>query len=77
MIRLTKRRLAQLNNAISLDDILHEKFRCHQIALQQEANRLFRHRKRVQVLQRKGKVMEYLRVEDVQFGPDFTRIIVR
>ena len=75
-IRLTKKRMARLHTAISLDDILHEKYRRMHEELQREAQRLFRHRRNIHVVQRRGNVMHVLRVIDVRIGPDFTEVVV-
>lgn len=77
-VRLTKKREDALDCALNFDEILYEKFRRLNDQLHREADRLFRHRKRMMVVQRQdGLVFEQLQVESVEFGPDFTRVIVR
>ena len=77
-MRLTKKRLSELNLALSLDDILYEKFKRLDADLHRKADSLIRNRKRLwRVIKRGKKYDECLQVIDVQEGPDGMLVVVR
>jgi len=78
MIRLTKKRLARLHDALSLDDVLYEKFKREHEWLQREAERIYRRRKILAVYQERGDgVRMRLQVVDVQMLPEGSIVTVR
>lgn len=77
MMRLTKKRLAQLHNALTMDNVLYERFR----RLNEELNRreaAFARRKNVaRVVQRRGKIDTVLQIIDVLKTYDGMYIVCR
>lgn len=76
-VRLTKKRLQALDAALSLDDVLYEKFRRLQKDLQHEYRRLYRAKQVVSVAQRRNDRLHELCIEAIQVSPEGTRIICR
>lgn len=76
-IRLTKRKLAALHSALSMDDVLYEQFRRLQEELNREAAKFARSQKVLSVYQRKGKFNIRMQILEVQKGPDGLVAIVK
>lgn len=75
-IRLTKKRMDALHTALSLDDILYEKYRRLHEELNREYARLYRAKRIVTVVQRQNGLDWKLPILEVQTSPEGTRVIV-
>ena len=64
-IRLTKKRLVALQQAITFDDLLHEKFRQMHEDLDRQAQRLGRMKRVMKVVQRHGNIDIALQILEV------------
>jgi hypothetical protein len=77
-IRLTKKRLAALHLAITVDDILHEKFRRMQQELMLREAKIYKAERVIQVLHHKeGDVYVQMQIESIEPTPEGTRVICR
>ena len=77
-IRLTKKRLSALHTALSLDDILYEKFRRLDERLKNEYQKLYQAKQIVRVYQKRPDgILVCLQIEDVQIGPEGTTVITK
>jgi len=76
-MRLTKKRLKDLEVALSLDDVLYEKFLRLNEELRRETAKLYRAKQIVTVQQRRGKVMVALQIEAIHVSPDGMHVVVR
>lgn len=75
---LTKKRLAALHTALSIDDILYEKFRRLHERLNEDARRLIHNRKRVFRVIRMGENHnDVLQIADVVMTEEGSTIYVR
>ena len=74
--RLTKKRLRALDAALSLDDILYEKFRRLSEELDRKHRAIYRAERIVRVVQRQGKTDWVLPILEVQVSPEGTQVIV-
>jgi hypothetical protein len=76
-IRLTKKRLQQLNSQLSVDDFLYEKYRRLNQDLQRQWEKLYRAKQIVSVVQQREGVNFQLQIIDIQITPDGTRVTCR
>lgn len=76
-IRLTKKRLRLLHVAMSLDDVLFEKFRRLNEQLGKERLALLKSKQVISVRQRRGKILYALQIEDILVSPEGTMVIVK
>lgn len=78
MLRLTKNKLRELDLALTLDDVLYEKFRRLNEELSKREARFARRRSNFHVLlQESGKVYRALQVLEIHCAPDGTELVVR
>lgn len=75
-MRLTKNRLQALNTALSIDDILYEKYRRLNQDLQKQWQRLYRAKQVIRVVQKRGKIRYQLQITDIHISPDGTIVEV-
>ena len=80
-IRLTKTKLARLDHALAFDDILYEKFRRLNAALDERYRKLYQAVQVVQVLQQKntyprGRLLVSLRILEMHRTEQGTQVIV-
>ena len=75
-IRLTKKRLAQLEMGLHLDDILYEKFQRLNDELNRKYRRLYQAERVIQVVQKRNGMRILLPVLEVNTTPEGTQVIV-
>jgi len=75
-VRLTKRRLEALHVALSLDDVLYEKFRREHLKLHREIEQTYRRLRNIRVLGLKDGVYHAMNVLDVHISPDGSTVVV-
>jgi len=75
--RLTKKRLTELDLALSMDEVLHEKFRRLNEDLDRRERSFERTRRVFEVLLQDGKIMRQLQIQTIQRTVGGTRLIVR
>ncbi len=78
-IILTKKRLAMLSQALSMDDILYERFKRLNEQLRRDADRLINNRKKIFSVVKRVKGENYLmamRIVDVHMTESGSEIIV-
>ena len=75
--RLTKKRLTDLGLALSMDEVLYEKFRRLNEDLDRRERSFERTRRVFEVLLHDGKIMRQLQIQTIQRTVGGTRLIVR
>ena len=75
-VRLTKKRLQALDNAITFDDILHEKFQRMYADLRKRALEIERMDIEVLAMTSDDSIRERLPIVNIERGPNFVRVTV-
>ncbi len=76
-IRLTKKRLKALDNALTFDDLLYEKFRRLNEELHRYEHRIQRGKQIIEVIRDTGAIHEVMQIQSIQWTPNGTRVVVR
>lgn len=76
-MKLTKKRLRQLEIALCLDDVLHEKFLRLNDELKHETQKLYRSKRIINVYKKTGSIYIALQIEEMQVSPEGTIVIVK
>jgi hypothetical protein len=74
-VRLTKKRLAALDTALSLDDILYEKFRRLMQELHQREAALYKAKRIIKIIQKRDKLYVVLQILEVHPSEEGTTVI--
>jgi hypothetical protein len=75
-VRLTKKRLRDLHVAISIDDVLYEKFRRLNEEVDRKWRRIATAERVIMVSQRRGGVLHWLPILDVRVTSEGTVVMV-
>lgn len=76
-LRLTKKRVRALEQQLSFDDILYEKFRRLNEDLQREYRQLGRMKRIIRVVQRRGNFNQELQILEIQPTVQGTIVVCR
>ena len=76
-IKLTKKRLRDLDTVLSIDEVLYEKFRRLNEDLQKQKERFYRSKQVVSVFQLRGDSWYAIKIERVEVTPEGIRVFCR